>query len=112
MNEPATDIENFDPVGKHTLEVISQASRFNKWMYSEIKPFLKDSILEIGSGIGNISRYIVRDGYNISLSDYSADYCKHLEATFNNAPNVKDILSIDLLHPDFENQYTVGVGWS
>ena len=74
-------------------------------MYSEIKPYLKGEILEIGSGIGNISRFIIEDGYSITLSDYNPDYCNLLKTLFGNTSNVKGILSIDLLHPDFENHY-------
>jgi 2-polyprenyl-3-methyl-5-hydroxy-6-metoxy-1,4-benzoquinol methylase len=95
-----------DPVGSYTLQVIERANRFNRWMYSEFKSFLKGEILEIGSGIGNISQLVINDGFNITLSDYNAEYCGWLKKKFSNSANVKDIIEIDLLHPDFEKYYS------
>jgi 2-polyprenyl-3-methyl-5-hydroxy-6-metoxy-1,4-benzoquinol methylase len=74
MGKRVPDGENPDPIGKHTLKIISGATRFNHWMYSEIKPLLKGNILEIGSGIGNISRHIIKDGFPVTLSDYNPEY--------------------------------------
>jgi SAM-dependent methyltransferase len=106
MNEPLKHPEINDEAGKHTLEVIAKASRFNKWMYTEIKPFLKGNVLEIGSGIGNISRFIIEDGFIVSLSDYNPAYCSILTRNFSRYPNVKAIHAIDLLQPDFEITYS------
>ena len=64
-----------DPVGLHTLNVIAKANRFNRWMYDQIKPHLKGEILEIGSGIGNISKLVIESNHFITLSDYSKEYC-------------------------------------
>lgn len=94
-----------DPVGIHTLQVISKAGRFNRWMYDEINHFLKGEVLEIGSGIGNISQLAVDDGYNITLSDYNPVYCELLKKKFSARENVKAVLEIDLLHPRFEDHY-------
>lgn len=46
-----------DSEGEDTLNTIALAHRFNHWMYCSIKPFCKGKILEIGSGIGNISDF-------------------------------------------------------
>jgi SAM-dependent methyltransferase len=105
MNEPLKYPEIIDEAGKHTLEVIAKASRFNQWMYSEIKPFLKGNILEIGSGIGNISKFIIEAGFTVSLSDYNPAYCRILSQNFSHYPNVKAIHTIDLLQPYFETTY-------
>lgn len=94
-----------DPVGLHTLQVISKARKFNKWMYDEFKSFLKGEVLEIGSGIGNISQLAVDDGYNITLSDYNPAYCELLKKKFSAYRNVKAVMEIDLMHPRFEDQY-------
>ena len=94
-----------DPVGLHTLEVIAKADRFNKWMYDQFKHQLKGEILEIGSGIGNISRLVISEGHCITLSDYNEEYCEILKNEFSATKNVREILSIDLLHPDFNNKY-------
>lgn len=90
-----------DPVGYDTLETISKARHFNKWMYDTIHPFIKGNILEIGSGVGNISHFIVLNFNTVTLSDYNQDYCKGLKDQFSRNGNVKDIYSLDLQHPDF-----------
>lgn len=94
-----------DPAGEHTLRIIAQADKFNHWIYKTIQPHLKGSILEIGSGIGNISQYLVRDGFSITLSDYNPDYCRYLEQRFGRHPNVKAIVTIDLQDADFYKKY-------
>ncbi|MBN8860189.1 MAG: class I SAM-dependent methyltransferase [Sphingobacteriales bacterium] len=94
-----------DPEGKRTLEVISKAEQFNQWLYTEIRPFLSGKILEIGSGLGNISKFVIRDNYNITLSDYNEDYYYYLKKKYQSDPNVADILQIDLLHHSFEEEY-------
>ncbi len=99
-------ISDTDPLGSKTLETISKASNFNRWMYSEIKPFLKGEILEIGSGIGNISQYAISDGFKITLSDFNAGYYQWLKESFSNFPSVQNIIQIDLLHPDFQEKYS------
>ena len=96
-----------DPVGLHTLKVIAKADRFNRWMYDQFKHQLKGEILEIGSGIGNISKLVIEEGHVITLSDYNEEYCEVLKKNYQRYTNVKRIISIDLLHPDFENKYSV-----
>jgi len=105
MNESI--IASKDPVGLHTLEVIAKADRFNKWMYDQFKHQLKGEVLEIGSGIGNISQLVIEEGCSITLSDYNEEYCESLKKKFSQHKNVREVVSIDLLDPDFENKYSV-----
>jgi SAM-dependent methyltransferase len=94
-----------DQAGRETLQIISKADRFNRWMYNQFHSFLKGEVLEIGSGIGNISQFVVDAGFNITLSDYNPEYVDLLKKKFELKENVRDILSINLLHTEFENCY-------
>ena len=47
--------KEIDEEGMETLKAISEANKFNEWMYERIAPDCSGKILEIGSGIGNIS---------------------------------------------------------
>ena len=96
-----------DPVGLHTLEVIAKADRFNRWMYDQFRGQLKGEILEIGSGIGNISKLVVEEGHSITLSDYNEEYCKELKRKFDGTKKVKEVIRIDLLDPEFEKKYSL-----
>jgi hypothetical protein len=52
------DQENADP-GYKTLLRLSRAERYNYWMLEQLAPWLGQRILEIGSGIGSFTRYLV-----------------------------------------------------
>jgi SAM-dependent methyltransferase len=94
-----------DPIGSSTLQAIAKADRFNRWMYSEFKSELKGEILEAGSGIGNISSLVIGDGMSVTLSDNNVEYCHWLRKKFQEVSNLKDILQLDLAHPDFQSEY-------
>lgn len=96
-----------DPVGLHTLEVIAKADSFNQWMYGQFKHQLKGEILEIGSGIGNISQLVIEEGHTITLSDYNEEYCENLKSKFAQLSNVREVISIDLLDQNFEDKYSI-----
>ena len=104
MEKDFTYIEK-DEVGIETLDVISSADKFNKWMYETIKPYCRGEILEIGSGIGNISKYFLEANAKITLSDIRVNYCKHLEDNFKEYATLKEILNLDLVDPLFESKY-------
>ena len=40
------------------LESLREAINYQRWIVDMISPFLGNSILEIGAGIGNISRWL------------------------------------------------------
>ncbi len=73
---------------QQNLEIVADNEKFNDWMYSEIKPFIKGDILEVGSGLGTFSRRIIQDfldkAEKIMLSDIDPRYLKNLESTFQN----------------------------
>lgn len=96
--------------GPETLEVISDAGKFNQWMYQTIKPYCSGNILEIGSGIGNISQFFLADNKKISLSDLSTDYFKILDAKFGSYPNLKSLFTLDFAEKELEIKYPQLIG--
>ena len=78
-----------DHLGLDTLKAISNADRFNGWMTAQISPYLKGKILEIGSGIGNISSCLLNEDIQLTLSDVRTIYCDFLEAKFATHKNIK-----------------------
>lgn len=87
--------------GPQTLKAIAKANRFNRWMYDTIRPYCHGSILEIGSGIGNISSFFVADNFHLTLSDVDKEYLHTLTHEFGGRSNVSEILSLDLDRHDF-----------
>lgn len=43
----------------HSLELLSNAGRYNRWIYSILRPGIGPDILEVGAGIGNITRFLL-----------------------------------------------------
>lgn len=98
-------VKDIDQVGQDTLDVISAADKFNRWMYDTIARHCTGRILEIGSGIGNISKYFIEAGNEILLTDLRKSYCDQLEENYGDKPNVIGIQEVDLVSKDFENRY-------
>ncbi|MFW5804695.1 MAG: class I SAM-dependent methyltransferase [bacterium] len=103
-------INETDPKGRETLNVISKADKFNNWMYQTIKPFCKGKIIEIGSGIGNISQYFLSENFKILLSDLRKEYCELLEKQFNDNPNFLGTEMIDIVSDKFDSKYANYLG--
>jgi 2-polyprenyl-3-methyl-5-hydroxy-6-metoxy-1,4-benzoquinol methylase len=97
--------EENDTIGENTLNVIADADKFNEWMYNTIKPFCKGKVLEIGSGLGNISNFFFRDKFEILLTDIREGYCSKLETKFKNNSCFLGIELIDLTDPDFDTKF-------
>ncbi len=96
--------------GTDTLEVISAANNFNRWMYETIKPHCRGQILEIGSGIGNISRFFIEDGAEISLSDIEISYFPRLKEKFDDKENMKGMYRLDFSDKNLENNHPEMLG--
>jgi SAM-dependent methyltransferase len=72
-------------VGGRTLEVFADTPRLNRWIHSKFAPHIRGDVLEVGSGIGNLSRLIVENASptdRIVLTDMESHYLETLSATF------------------------------
>lgn len=90
-----------DVAGEVTLETISALNDFNRWMYETIRPHCHGRLLEIGSGIGNLSRCFLDEGHDLVMSDLREPYVRRLRSQFPG----REVLSIDLVHARFSQQY-------
>jgi 2-polyprenyl-3-methyl-5-hydroxy-6-metoxy-1,4-benzoquinol methylase len=99
-----------DPEGEETLEAMSQAPNFNRWMFETIRPYLAGPVLEVGSGIGNLSALLLEAGFPSLLSDVRPRYCQKLRETFAHHPCCKAVVQLDLVHPEFERAYASLLG--
>lgn len=96
------DFIEVDTIGEETLKSMSQGVRLNKWMFNQMKPYIGDKTLEIGSGIGNISKIFIQGSKNIDLSDIRDQYVNHLKSEY---PNNK-VFKINLVNPEFDKEYS------
>ncbi|MEM7372660.1 MAG: class I SAM-dependent methyltransferase [Bacteroidota bacterium] len=105
------EYKELDQEGLETLETIAAADNFNRWMYETVSNCLKPgTILEVGSGIGNISRYFLENQQALTLSDIRENYCGYLQENFSQYDSLQDIVKLDLVHPEFEQEYQEYLG--
>jgi 2-polyprenyl-3-methyl-5-hydroxy-6-metoxy-1,4-benzoquinol methylase len=103
-----TDSAHFhetDPSGLQTLERFANATRFNRWMFDTIQPYCKGHVLEVGSGIGNLSQFFLEKNYRLTVSDLRDEYLNILHSKFGRHSNLSGIKSIDLAVENFETRF-------
>jgi len=87
-------------VGKLTLERMTRAHRYNKWIMAKAKAFLGPRVLEAGSGTGNLTRYLI-DRECVVATDVNPDYLSILTRLFERYPHVS-VMPFDLITTDLE----------
>jgi glycosyltransferase involved in cell wall biosynthesis len=96
-----------DAYGSHTLARLSRAPNFNRWMADTIRGYCGSKVLEIGSGVGNLTRRLVPRTHYVA-SDINPLYLQVLAALSRGRPymqtsfcDVTDVASF----PTLENGY-------
>jgi SAM-dependent methyltransferase len=90
------DQEFDDKAGLETLELFNKADKFNEWLFDQLKGHCKGKILEIGSGLGNISSLLIANFDDVHLSDISPAYYDFLQKKFKGTPGFSGLHQIDL----------------
>ncbi|MBL8862104.1 MAG: glycosyltransferase [Planctomycetes bacterium] len=95
------DLYKPDEHGSNILVSMSDVPKFNRWMGDAIRPHCGDRVLEIGAGIGNMTRNLCpRESY--TASDVNPLYLEYLSGAFAGRPYL-DVRRCDLADPrDFE----------
>lgn len=75
-----------DQSGK-TLESMSQATWYNRWIKNQFSQYLSGEILEIGCGIGNFSSHLANYG-NLTAIDINKSYMKEANKKMGNRVSV------------------------
>jgi SAM-dependent methyltransferase len=60
--------------------------RYNRWMFDRLRRWIGGSVLEIGSGIGNLSAFLA-DRERLVLTDTREEYLIRLRERFRGRPN-------------------------
>lgn len=68
--------------GGRTLEMFSDTPRYNEWLYSKFAQHVRGRVLEVGSGIGNMSRLLRQDAAELYLTDIEEHYVEVLAGEF------------------------------
>lgn len=90
--------ERASATGGRTLEVFADTPQLNEWIYSKLGAGVGGDVLEIGSGIGNISRLIRPHATSLVVTDTEPHYLEDLSREFAGDPAV-EVVSYDLDAP-------------
>jgi SAM-dependent methyltransferase len=84
------------------LTMLEEAMQRNyAWVYDVIAPWLGSAVLEVGSGVGTMSKYLVARGGPVVLSDHHPAYLEILRARFAAHAQVAFQL-LDLMRPPLQ----------
>ncbi len=82
---------------KAILHSLSSMHRFNRWMADQVRPWIGERVLEIGAGMGNLSRqFLPREQYTVS--DIDEQHLVYLQNSFESRKNI-DVRHLDLTSP-------------
>lgn len=87
-----------DP-GAEILDAFSATSNFNLWMADTIRPFVGQRVLEIGAGMGNLTRYVSRRRERYVATDIDPEHLVRLRNRLRHRPKLETAL-VDLARPD------------
>ncbi len=84
--------------GPDILHALSKAPRFNRWMGDTIRPYLGERVLEIGAGIGNLTRVLIPRVKCYVAADIDGEHLARLATAFQHRHNLH-IRHCDLANP-------------
>lgn len=76
-----------DAVG-HSLAILSTIYHYNHWIFSAVRDHLGDRVLEVGAGIGNITRFLL-DTRELTCIEPDPAYREYLARRFEKHLNVR-----------------------
>src|SRR5512143_2226051 len=75
-------------VGAITLRRMSKLGSYNEWLHDRFDAWLGRRVLEVGSGVGNQTRFFA-DRERVIASDVETHYVRELQAKFGRRSNVR-----------------------
>jgi len=87
--------DTYNEAGAEILDRLAQARRFNAWMADTIAPHVGRRVLEIGAGIGNLTRRLAPGRALYVASDLDPEHLTRLAARMAHRPNVR-VARVDL----------------
>jgi glycosyltransferase involved in cell wall biosynthesis len=76
-------------VGAITLRRMAALAPYNRWLHERFAHALGHRILEVGSGVGNQTRYFIEERERVIASDIEPHYVRELRGRFGDRRNVR-----------------------
>ena len=70
------------------LDAFAHTPQFNRWMADTIRPFVGKRVLEIGSGMGNLTRQLVSGRQKYVATDIDEEHLARLRARMHHRTNL------------------------
>ena len=86
-----------DP-GAEILDAFTATPKFNRWMADTIRPYVGREVLEIGAGMGNLTRQLARGRRRWVATDIDAEHLQRLQLRMRHYVQVETALC-DLSDP-------------
>jgi glycosyltransferase involved in cell wall biosynthesis len=88
--------------GPEILDVFTEAPQFNRWMADTIRPYVGQRVMEMGAGIGNLTRLLAPRRKRYVATDIDHEHLARLHTRLQHRPNL-ETAHCDLSNPaDFE----------
>ncbi len=87
-----------------TLNQLSNIDHYNQWMYEQFADSLGHRVLEVGSGTGNITQFLLRQNREVVATDIVPNYRQELKTKFSHHPKFR-LSTFDLdriIAPEFK----------
>lgn len=82
------DLYEKSSAGLRTLRIMEGAGTYNTWLFKQCKPFLGKKVMEVGAGVGNITKFLL-DHNTVVATDIAEEYVNELRTKFAHFSNVK-----------------------
>ncbi len=92
--------------GPDILDALADANRFNRWMADTIIPYLGRDVLELGAGMGNLTRHLARRRKRYIATDIDAEHLARLQSRLQHRPNITTAVCDLTSTSDFEPFHT------
>jgi glycosyltransferase involved in cell wall biosynthesis len=74
---------------KDILDAFAGAPNFNRWMADTIRPYVGRRVLEIGAGMGNLTRQLVPGRKRYVATDIDREHLERLSNRLSHRPNLE-----------------------